>query len=67
MALTTKPSIRKNIYQEEAIKSVKAQKMAKLNINIAKSLLLEFKIAAINDDTNMTDLITSWIKEYIRK
>lgn len=67
MALTTKPSVRKNIYQEEAIKAVKAEKMAKLNINITKNLLSEFKIAAINDDTNMTDLITSWIKEYISK
>ena len=67
MALTTKPSIRKNIYQEEAIKSVKAEKMAKLNINITKSLLSEFKIAAINNDTNMTDLIIGWIKEYIHK
>jgi hypothetical protein len=67
MALTIKSTARNNLYKEEAIKSVKAEKMAKLNVNVPKSLHSEFKIAAIRDNTDMTELIIKWIKEYIHK
>ena len=67
MALSIKASNRTNVHKEQAIKEIAAEKMVKLTINIPKSLHSEFKIAAIRDNTDMTDLVLNWIKQYIRE
>ena len=67
MALTIKPSNRANANKEQAIKEITAEKIVKLTINIPKSMHSEFKIAAIRNSTDMTDLVLNWIKQYIQK
>jgi hypothetical protein len=67
MALSIKSSNRANVHKEQAIKEITAEKIVKLTINIPKSMHSEFKIAAIRNSTDMTDLVLNWIKQYIQK
>ena len=67
LQIKTKNTLRLNPNKTEAIKEVTAEKMTKLTINVPKSLHSEFKIAAIRHNTDMTNLVINWIKEYTRK
>ena len=67
MALHIKPNHRVSVNKENAIKEVLAEPMSKLTINIPKSLHSEFKIAAVHSNSNMTEIVIDWIKQYIQK
>lgn len=64
MALQTKSNNRKNITKESALKEIATEQMVKLTINIPKSLHSEFKIATIRNNSDMTSIMISLIKDY---
>jgi hypothetical protein len=67
MALRVREKNRESSYKEEGIKSVIEGDIAKLNIAIPKQLHYKFKIKALQNNTNMSNLIVNWIKNYVNE
>ncbi len=67
MALRIKPVSRNNSNKEEAIKEIIAEEMVTLTVSIAKKLKEELKIAAIRNNTTITELIQAWAKNFINE
>ena len=55
--------------KEKAIEAVQNTKeeLVKVNFNVAKSFYKDIKQRALDDDTNMTQLITRALQEYLSK
>lgn len=66
MALKPKSKERTNILKEESLKEVSKEKMVTLTIHVPESLRLNFKVKAIRNKTNVTNVILTYIKEYIK-
>jgi len=51
---------------DKAIKELQNDSMVKLTLSIPKKLRSEFKIEAELNNTNMTEVVLQYIKQYIR-
>lgn len=67
MALGIKEKNRENIYKEDAIKSVVEGDVVKMNVALPKYLHYKFKIKAMQNNTNMSNLIVNWIRDYVKE
>ena len=67
MALKTKEKNRKNIYKEEAIRNIVKDDIVKMNIAIQKQLHSKFKMKSVRENTNMSNLVINWIKDYVKE
>ncbi len=67
MPLKTKEKNRENIYKEEAIKNVVEEGIVKMNIAIPRQLHCKFKMKSVQENTNMSNLIINWIKDYLKE
>ncbi len=65
MTLTLKNSKRIHANQADALKELMAEKMDKITLNIPKSLKRSFYSKTVNNDKNMTEVLVSYIKEYV--
>ena len=65
MALKPKLKERINILKEECLKEVSKEKMVTLTIHVPESLRLNFKVQTIRNKTNVTNVLLTYIKEYI--
>lgn len=66
MGLKIRTKDRVNINKEEALKEITAEKMTTLTIWVPESLKQEFKIKALRSKTSLTELITKYMKEYVK-
>lgn len=65
MPLKVKSKERINTYKEEALKSVSSERMVTLTILVPESIREDFKVKAIRNKTNITNVILNHIKNYI--
>ena len=65
MALKPRSKERVNTYKEEALKEVSSERMVTLTILVPESVREDFKVKAIRNKTNVTNVILTYIKEYI--
>jgi hypothetical protein len=67
MTLQTKPNAIKNHKMNDAIRAIQQDNMVKLTLSIPKKMRSEFKIATERNNTNMTDVILQYVKQYIQQ
>ena len=67
MALSIKPNTRSSALKEDAIKKVRTGHLVKLTVNIPKALRSKFKIEVTRNNTDMSQVILSWIEEYVKQ
>lgn len=65
MTLKPRSKERVNVYKEEALKEVSSERMVTLTILVPESIRDDFKVKAIRNKTNITNVILNHIKEYI--
>lgn len=65
MALKPRSKERINTYKEAALKEVSCERMVTLTILVPESIREDFKVKAIRNKTNVTNVILNYIKEYI--
>jgi hypothetical protein len=65
MTLNLKSSTRVHTNHDKALKALMAEKMDKITLNVPKSLKRSFYSKTVNNDKNMTEVIVSYIKEYV--
>ncbi|CAB4124080.1 hypothetical protein UFOVP51_5 [uncultured Caudovirales phage] len=53
--------------KEKAIKLMEQEEMSSINILISANLKKRFKIAVLNNNTTVTDIILSYIEKYIKE
>ena len=56
-----------NKAKEEALEAVKAEQTIRLNINVPQSLHRKFKLCAVEEDKDMTQILLKLIEKYIQK
>jgi len=66
-ALSTKPraSRTKNTNKDEALAAVKKGPIARLNANIDAAKYKRLKLAALQNNTDITTLLDGWIDTYL--
>lgn len=67
MVLKIKIGNRLNTNKEKAIQNVTIDKMVRLNVNLPNTLLKQFKLKTVQNNITMSELILTWINEYINK
>lgn len=65
MALKVKSTNRISIDKEEALKEISREKMVTLTILVPESVRTDFKVKAIRNKTNITNVLLNCIKDYI--
>lgn len=65
-ALTLKRS-RETASKNEAIDLVKAEPVRRLNVNVTVSRYKALKVKAAQDDIDLSQLVNSWIDEYLSR
>ncbi len=66
MALKPKLKNNSNLQKEEALKEVVKEKMVYVTILLPESLKDNFKVKTIRNKTNITNVLLSCIKEYVK-
>jgi hypothetical protein len=66
MALKPKLQNNSNFHKEEALKEVVKEKMVNITILLPESLRDNLKVKAIRNKTNITNVLLSYIKEYVK-
>lgn len=66
MALKPKLKNNSNLQKEEALKEVVKEKMVYITILLPESLKDNFKVKTIRNKTNITNVLLSCIKEYVK-
>jgi len=66
MALKPKLKNNSNLQKEEALKDVVKEKMVYITILLPESLKDNFKVKTIRNKTNITNVLLSYIKEYVK-
>lgn len=56
----------KSVFTETS-KQIKYQKIKRLTIDLDSQTHKEFKLKALNNDTNMVDLVRGWIQAFLGK
>jgi hypothetical protein len=67
MSLQIKPVSVNNSKMAKAIKDVQSENLCKLTMNIPRSLRSELKIKAERNGTDMTNVVLSYIKQYVQQ
>lgn len=67
MALKAKKSSRESSGKKEAIESVTAEAIKRLNINIPESKHKALKIKAAENGETISEAILKWVDEYLSK
>jgi phosphoribosyl-dephospho-CoA transferase len=67
MALKPKLKNNSNLYKEEALKEVVKEKMVGITILVPESVKDNLKVKVIRNKTNITNILISYIKEYINE
>lgn len=67
MVLKIKIGNRLNTNKEKAIQDVTIDKMVRLNVNLPNTVLKQFKLKTVQNNITMSELILTWINEYINK
>jgi len=66
MALKPKLKNNSNLQKKEALKEVVKEKMVYITILLPESLKDNFKVKTIRNKTNITNVLLSCIKEYVK-
>ena len=53
--------------KKDALKSVTAEKMKRLNANLPESLYLDLKVKATKEGRAINDLVIEWVNKYLSK
>jgi hypothetical protein len=53
--------------KRDAIEDVQTESTRRLNVNVPASNYKAFKLKAVQNDVDMSELINQWINEYISK
>lgn len=67
MVLKIKIGNRLNTNKEKAIQDVTIDKIVRLNVNLPNTVLKQFKLKTVQNNITMSELILTWINEYINK
>ena len=67
MSLQIKNNTSKTERMSKAIQDVQDEKMCKLTLNVTRSLRSQLKIKAELNNTDMTEVVVSYIKKYIQQ
>lgn len=65
MALKPKLKHNSNVNKEEALKEVVKEKTSSITILVPEPLKNDLKVKAIRNKTNITNVILSYIKQYV--
>lgn len=53
--------------KRDAIEDVQAESTRRLNVNVPASNYKAFKLKAVQNDVDMSELVNQWINEYISR
>ena len=69
MALKTKMKTTREASEQkkQSLKEVQTEELARLNVNIPKSVHQKLKSKAAIDGTSINSLVSKWVKEYLSK